>query len=156
VLEDYGHYARIYQPMVFESKAVRNGDGPGAAYDAILWLHSAFRLVSLFQHYVFRVKGHIEETLGASLPESSALRVHLGASEIRESDSGVPGRESVFSFQGGRFFWKRPRHLRHPIVISFGPAMRASSAAKEVRQAVEELAANTLRWRQDAQSVTGE
>jgi hypothetical protein len=93
VLEDYDHYARIYQPMVFESKAVRDGDGPRAAYDVILGLHSSFRFVSLFpQHYAFQVKGHIEETFGASLPESSALCFHLGASEIRESDSGVPGR----------------------------------------------------------------
>jgi acyl-[acyl-carrier-protein]-phospholipid O-acyltransferase/long-chain-fatty-acid--[acyl-carrier-protein] ligase len=32
--------------------------------------------------------------------------------------------ESIFSFRGGRFFWKRPLHLRQPVVISFGPAMR--------------------------------
>jgi acyl-[acyl-carrier-protein]-phospholipid O-acyltransferase/long-chain-fatty-acid--[acyl-carrier-protein] ligase len=64
--------------------------------------------------------------------------------------------ESVFSFQGGRFFWKRPRYLRHPIIISFGPAMRASSAANDVRRAVEELGTNALRWHRDAQSVTGE
>lgn len=93
VLEDYDRYARIYQPMVFESKAVRNGDAPHAAYDVILGLCSAFRFASLFpQHYAFRVKGRIEGTSGASINDSSALRFHLGASEIRESDSGVPGR----------------------------------------------------------------
>ena len=47
--------------------------------------------------------------------------------------------ESVFSFEGGRFFWKRPRYLRHPVVISFGAPMPASSTASEVRQAVEQL-----------------
>jgi acyl-[acyl-carrier-protein]-phospholipid O-acyltransferase/long-chain-fatty-acid--[acyl-carrier-protein] ligase len=47
--------------------------------------------------------------------------------------------ESVFSFEGGRFFWKRPRHFRHPVVISFGPALRASPTAVEARQAVERL-----------------
>jgi len=47
--------------------------------------------------------------------------------------------ESVYSFEGGRFFWKRPRHLRHPVVISFGAPMPASSTAREVRQAVEQL-----------------
>lgn len=47
--------------------------------------------------------------------------------------------ESVFSYEGGRFFWKRPRCLRHPVVISFGPAMPASSTANEARQAVERL-----------------
>jgi len=93
VLEDYNRYTRFYQPMVFESKAVRNGDGPHAAYDVILGLHSAFRFASLFpQHYAFRVKGRIEGASGASLSDSSALRFHLGANEIRESESGVPGR----------------------------------------------------------------
>ena len=47
--------------------------------------------------------------------------------------------ESVYSFQGGRFFWKRPPCLRHPVVISFGDPMSASSAASDVRQAVEHL-----------------
>jgi hypothetical protein len=93
VLEDYDQYARIYQPVVFESKAVRNGDGPHAGYDMILGLHSVFRFASLFpQHYTFRVKGRIEDTSGASPAGSSSLRVHLRASEIRESESGVPGR----------------------------------------------------------------
>lgn len=47
--------------------------------------------------------------------------------------------ESVFSFEGGRFFWKWPRRLRHPVVISFGPPMPASSTAQDVRQAVQQL-----------------
>ena len=93
VLEDYDHYARIYRPMVFESKALRDGDGPRAAYDVNLGLQSAFRFASVFpQHYAFHVKGRIEDTSAASLPEPAVLRVHLAASEIRESDSGVPGR----------------------------------------------------------------
>jgi acyl-[acyl-carrier-protein]-phospholipid O-acyltransferase/long-chain-fatty-acid--[acyl-carrier-protein] ligase len=47
--------------------------------------------------------------------------------------------ESVFSFEGGRFFWKRPRRLRHPVVVSLGPPLPPSSAATEVRRAVQEL-----------------
>ena len=47
--------------------------------------------------------------------------------------------ESVYSFEGGRFLWKRPRCLRHPVVISFGHPMSASSAACDVRRAVEQL-----------------
>jgi acyl-[acyl-carrier-protein]-phospholipid O-acyltransferase / long-chain-fatty-acid--[acyl-carrier-protein] ligase len=47
--------------------------------------------------------------------------------------------ESVFSFQGGRFFGKRPRTLRHPVVVSFGAPMAASCTAQEVRQAVQRL-----------------
>jgi len=49
--------------------------------------------------------------------------------------------ESVFSFRGGRFFWKRPRTLRQPVVISFGAPMPPSSTAYEVQQTVGRLAA---------------
>ena len=52
--------------------------------------------------------------------------------------------ESVFSYEGGRFFWKRPRCLRHPVVISFGTPMSASSTASEVRHAVEQLGSRTF------------
>ena len=47
--------------------------------------------------------------------------------------------ESVYSFEGGRFFWKRPRTLRQPVVISFGAPMPPSSTAHEVEQAVVRL-----------------
>lgn len=51
--------------------------------------------------------------------------------------------ESVFSFNGGRFLRKLPRHLRHPVVISFGPAMPSVSTAHEVQQVVDQLRAGT-------------
>lgn len=52
--------------------------------------------------------------------------------------------ESVFSFDGGRFFWQRLRCRRHPVIISFGPPMPASSTAAETRQAVAQLGARAL------------
>jgi acyl-[acyl-carrier-protein]-phospholipid O-acyltransferase/long-chain-fatty-acid--[acyl-carrier-protein] ligase len=52
--------------------------------------------------------------------------------------------ESVFSFEGRRFFWKRLRRLRHPVVISFGPPLPPSSTATETRQAVAQLGAEAL------------
>ena len=47
--------------------------------------------------------------------------------------------ESVYSFKGGRCFWKWPRTLRQPVVISFGAPMPPSSTAHEVEQAVVRL-----------------
>jgi acyl-[acyl-carrier-protein]-phospholipid O-acyltransferase/long-chain-fatty-acid--[acyl-carrier-protein] ligase len=49
--------------------------------------------------------------------------------------------ESVFSFEGGRFLWKRTRRLRHPVVVSFGAPLPASATADKVRLAVQELGA---------------
>ncbi len=48
---------------------------------------------------------------------------------------------SIFSFEGGRFFWKWPRQMPHPVTISFGKPMAASSTANDVRQAIQDLAA---------------
>ena len=58
------------------------------------------------------------------------IPVHLG---------GVWG--SLFSFAGGKFFWKWPRRILDPVTVSFGKPMPANSTAGEVRQAVGELLA---------------
>jgi len=91
VLEHYDAYDRIYRPMVFECRATRNGSRPDAAYDVTLGLRSAFRFALFPQSYSFQVKGRADYS-SIGIPGASQLRVHLGASEIRESDSGVPGR----------------------------------------------------------------
>jgi acyl-[acyl-carrier-protein]-phospholipid O-acyltransferase/long-chain-fatty-acid--[acyl-carrier-protein] ligase len=46
---------------------------------------------------------------------------------------------SIFSFAGGRFFWKWPRQLRRPVTVSFGPRLPPTATADEVRAAVGEL-----------------
>jgi hypothetical protein len=116
VLEDYDSYVRIYRPMIFECKAVRDGADPHVGYDVILGLHNEFRLAALFpQHYAFQTKARIDYSSG------SALRVHLGASEIRESDSGVPGRTDFLE----------PQH-DHGIMWALNAYWRASQQGKDV------------------------
>jgi hypothetical protein len=116
VLEDYDSYVRIYQPMIFECKAVRSGPDPQAAYDVILGLHNEFRLAALFpQRYSFQAKARIDYSSG------SALRIHLGATEIRESDSGVPGRTDFLE----------PQH-DHGIMWGLNAYWRARQQGKDV------------------------
>jgi hypothetical protein len=89
VLEDYEHYDRIYGPMMFACRAKRNG---ASDYAATFGLYHKFRLVSVFpQHFAFRVKARIDYS-DAKLTGGTPLSVHLRSDEIRESDSGVPGR----------------------------------------------------------------
>jgi acyl-[acyl-carrier-protein]-phospholipid O-acyltransferase/long-chain-fatty-acid--[acyl-carrier-protein] ligase len=45
---------------------------------------------------------------------------------------------SIFSFEGGKFFWKWPRRVPYPVTISFGQPQHEPSA-QEVRQAILEL-----------------
>lgn len=89
VLEDYGRYASMYRPMIFECQARRTS---ATTYDATFGLHNKFRFASVFpQHYSFRVEGQIgySDVAHQGTPE---LFVHLRSNEIRESNSGVPGR----------------------------------------------------------------
>ena len=48
--------------------------------------------------------------------------------------------DSVFSYRGGRFFWKRPKSLRFPVTIAFGEPMHPRHAdTAAVRQRFLEL-----------------
>lgn len=46
---------------------------------------------------------------------------------------------SIFSFEGGRVFWKWPKRWRYSATISFGQPLSADSSVEAVQQAVEEL-----------------
>jgi acyl-[acyl-carrier-protein]-phospholipid O-acyltransferase/long-chain-fatty-acid--[acyl-carrier-protein] ligase len=51
---------------------------------------------------------------------------------------------SIFSFESGRFFRKWPKRIPYPVTISFGAPLPADTPAHEVRQAVQELAADAV------------
>src|SRR6202521_268329 len=46
---------------------------------------------------------------------------------------------SIFSFSGGRFFWKLPRRIPYPVRVTFGKPLSPTATAQEVRQVVQEL-----------------
>jgi acyl-[acyl-carrier-protein]-phospholipid O-acyltransferase/long-chain-fatty-acid--[acyl-carrier-protein] ligase len=46
---------------------------------------------------------------------------------------------SIFSFSGGRFFWKLPRRIPYPVRVTFGKPLPPAATAQEVRQVVQEL-----------------
>ncbi len=54
---------------------------------------------------------------------------------------------SIFSFEGGRFFWKWPRRVPYPVSIHFGPAVAQGADASSVRQAVEHLGTRAMQQR---------
>ncbi|MCR9198028.1 MAG: acyl-[ACP]--phospholipid O-acyltransferase [Planctomycetaceae bacterium] len=56
---------------------------------------------------------------------------------------------SVFSHEGGRFLWKKPRHWPYPVSISFGPAVHGVKQVDTVRHAVLDLAAESMQRRKD-------
>ena len=54
---------------------------------------------------------------------------------------------SVFSFSGGRFFWKWPKQMRRRVTVSFGAPMPPDSKPFQVQQAVAELASKAVELR---------
>ncbi len=48
---------------------------------------------------------------------------------------------SIFSFERGRFLWKLPHRIPYPVTVTFGKPLPSTTAAQEVRQAVQELGA---------------
>jgi acyl-[acyl-carrier-protein]-phospholipid O-acyltransferase/long-chain-fatty-acid--[acyl-carrier-protein] ligase len=46
---------------------------------------------------------------------------------------------SVFSYEGGKFFWKWPKRWRYPVSIRFGRPIHQPTDVDQVRRAVEEL-----------------
>ena len=51
---------------------------------------------------------------------------------------------SIFSFAGGRFLWKFPRHIPYPIRVTFGAPLAPTATAGDVRRAVQDLGAESF------------
>jgi acyl-[acyl-carrier-protein]-phospholipid O-acyltransferase/long-chain-fatty-acid--[acyl-carrier-protein] ligase len=54
---------------------------------------------------------------------------------------------SIFSFEKGRFLWKVPRYFPYPVTVSFGKPLPATATPFEVRQAVQDLNADSWNTR---------
>jgi acyl-[acyl-carrier-protein]-phospholipid O-acyltransferase/long-chain-fatty-acid--[acyl-carrier-protein] ligase len=56
---------------------------------------------------------------------------------------------SIFSYSGGRFFWKMPRHWPYPISILFGKPLDDPDNIDQVRQAVQTLGVEAVEARKN-------
>src|SRR5262249_23493470 len=60
---------------------------------------------------------------------------------------------SIFSFKKGRFFWKWPERLPHPVTVSFGNPLPSTTTAQEVRQAITELGSIAIDHRRNQRDL---
>ena len=51
---------------------------------------------------------------------------------------------SIFSFAGGRFLWKFPRHFPYPVRVTFGNPLPPTATSAETRKAVQDLSAEAF------------
>jgi acyl-[acyl-carrier-protein]-phospholipid O-acyltransferase / long-chain-fatty-acid--[acyl-carrier-protein] ligase len=54
---------------------------------------------------------------------------------------------SIFSYKGGRLFWKWPKRRKHPVTVSFGPLQPKSISAGQIRQVILEIASDRAKER---------
>lgn len=55
---------------------------------------------------------------------------------------------SIFSYRGGKFFWKKPQNWPFPVTIMFGKPLNDPDNVFEVRQAVEQLGVAAVQHRE--------
>lgn len=60
---------------------------------------------------------------------------------------------SVFSYHGGRFFWKWPRRWPYPVSITFGKPLTDPDDINEVREAVQSLGVESVQHRKDRELI---
>lgn len=58
---------------------------------------------------------------------------------------------SIFSYERGRFVFKRPKRLLEPITVVYGKPLPSTTKADEVRQAVQDLSTRTFAHNKDHQ-----
>jgi len=62
---------------------------------------------------------------------------------------------SIFSFKGGRFFWKWPVRVPYPVTVAFGPALPSTTTAAEARLALMALGCDVAMRRRPADETLG-
>jgi acyl-[acyl-carrier-protein]-phospholipid O-acyltransferase/long-chain-fatty-acid--[acyl-carrier-protein] ligase len=60
---------------------------------------------------------------------------------------------SIFSYSGGKFFWKRPQRWPYPVSILFGKEIHDPNDVHEVRQAVQRLGGEAMEQRKARQLI---
>jgi hypothetical protein len=95
VLQDYGHCGAIYSPLMYDCRAKPLASPAGSSFEVTYGFQNVYRAASIFpQHYSFEVKARTDYTDSVSNGKR-VLLAHSRSDQIRESDSGVPGRNDL-------------------------------------------------------------
>jgi acyl-[acyl-carrier-protein]-phospholipid O-acyltransferase/long-chain-fatty-acid--[acyl-carrier-protein] ligase len=62
---------------------------------------------------------------------------------------------SIFSFKGGRFFWKWPARVPYPVTVAFGRPLPSTATAAEARLSLMTLGCEVAMTRRPADEVLG-
>lgn len=62
---------------------------------------------------------------------------------------------SIFSFERGKFYWKKPHRIPYPVTVSYGRPLPPTATPHEVRQAVQDLGVEAWECRRDRMRPLG-
>ncbi|MFN9157120.1 MAG: acyl-[ACP]--phospholipid O-acyltransferase [Planctomyces sp.] len=129
---------------------IRSGDGPRALIASLNTASEALlrgELVCIF------AEGAITRTGQLMKFERGLLRILKGtnAPVVPVCLDELWG--SIFSYDQGRFLWKRPRHWPYPVSILFGRAIAEVDDTEVVRSAVLELNAQSMLLRKERSMI---
>lgn len=129
---------------------IRSGDGPRALIQSLNTASDALRkgqLVCIF------AEGKITRTGQLLKFERGMLKI------LKDTDAPVVPVcldelwGSIFSYEGGRFIWKKPKHWPYPVTILFGRPIPHVDNVDIVRQAVLELSAQSVLLRKERSMI---
>lgn len=129
---------------------IRSGDGPRALIRALSTAATALQngeLVCIFAEGAITRTGQLmkfERGLLRILKDAPAPIIPVCLDELWGS---------IFSYEGGRFLWKKPRHWPYPVSISFGSPISGVQDVDHVRSAVLELHAQSLLLRKERSMI---
>lgn len=145
----YSDYVDVKGPIGWLSRTfgtipIKNTDGPKALLQSLNTAKDAIKngeLVCIFAEGALTRTGQLQQF------NRGLMRIVAG--------TGAPVVPcyldqlwgSVFSYHGGKFFWKWPKHWPFPIGILFGQPIADPDSVVEVRQAVEQLGVQAVSHR---------
>ena len=140
---------------MFEIIPIKSNDGPKALIASLNTARDALKngeLVCIF------AEGQISRT-------GELLKFEKGAIKILKG-TGAPVLPvyldelwgSIFSYEGGKFFWKKPKNWPYPVAINFGNLLPHENVTDidTVRQAVLDLREESIARRTEQEQQTAE
>jgi acyl-[acyl-carrier-protein]-phospholipid O-acyltransferase/long-chain-fatty-acid--[acyl-carrier-protein] ligase len=129
---------------------IRSGDGPRALMQSLNTARDALiagELVCIFAEGQITRSGQLlkfERGMTRILKGTNAPVIPVYLDELWGS---------VFSHEGGKFFWKKPRNWPYPVSISFGSPITDVDDVDQVRHAVLELGAQSVERRKERMMI---
>ena len=134
---DFVHHPRLaWLSKIFEVIPIKADGGPKALIQSLRTAREAIEqgsCVCIFAEGTLTRTGQVQPFQ----PGFMKIIQGTGAPVIPVCLHGLWG--SIFSYRGGKFFWKWPQRLPYPVSILFGKPITTPESVDQVRNAVHEL-----------------